>query len=331
MRGSAVRMVVAKFRGVPTPVKTVLKAGVTLVLLVVTFRMVDFGEMLGKVRGTEAAFLAAACAAVLAGGFAGGLSWLFILRVRWPVLPAGKTLGIYWSGMFFNTFLPSNIGGDVVKGYWVARDQGAAGFVVASLVLDRAVNMGVLVCMGVSAWLLYFRHFVVLSGFLAVLLFSVAFAAAAGRRCRPWVQGRMGQGGWRGKAAAFLGLLCELAGAPRLFLPVLGMAFLSQFFKILQNVAVLLAFGLAIPALAVWFIIPLFGVVSALPVSVGGLGLREMVAQGIAGPLRLDNTDMVTLSLAGYFVVVAVNMLGAVPFVLARRSNHQSARERTAK
>ena len=69
---------------------------------------------------------------------------------------------------------------------------------------------------------------------------------------------------------------------------------------------------------ATLLVIPLFGIVSALPVSIGGLGLREMVAQGISGPMHLDNTHLVTLSLAGHLMVVLVNMLGVLPFLLRK-------------
>jgi hypothetical protein len=52
----------------------------------------------------------------------------------------------------------------------------------------------------------------------------------------------------------------------------------------------------------------------------GGLGVRELTAQAVAGPLGLDNTHLVALSLAGHRLVVAVAMLGAIP-LLARRRN----------
>jgi uncharacterized membrane protein YbhN (UPF0104 family) len=89
--------------------------------------------------------------------------------------------------------------------------------------------------------------------------------------------------------------------------------------KIWHTTFVILALGLAIPTFCVWFVTPLFGIVSALPVSIGGLGLREMVAQGISGPMQIDNTHLVTLSLDGHLMVVLVNMLGVIPFLFAKR------------
>jgi hypothetical protein len=82
--------------------------------------------------------------------------------------------------------------------------------------------------------------------------------------------------------------------------------------KTANNVFLIAALGLKIPVLCMWVVIPLFGLVSALPVSIGGLGVREMVAHGISGPMHLNNTHLVTLSLTGHLMVVLVNMLGAL-------------------
>jgi uncharacterized membrane protein YbhN (UPF0104 family) len=220
--------------------------------------------------------------------------------------------------MFFNSFLPTNVGGDVVKGYIVARDQGQAGFVVASLLLDRAINLGLLFCLGVFALLLQAGQRLWAAGFLVllgiVLLAALASARGLLARVRRWPHT-----GTRGKVAGLLAPVLELAATPRLLFPTLLAALASQVFKTIHNVFVILALGLQIPAFCVWYVIPLFGFVSALPVSIGGLGLREMVAQGIAGPLHLDNTHLVALSLAGHLMVVLVNMLGALPFLLRKK------------
>jgi hypothetical protein len=103
--------------------------------------------------------------------------------------------------------------------------------------------------------------------------------------------------------------------------PLLLAALASQAFKTLSNLFIIYAFDLEIPALSMWMVIPLFGVVSALPISIGGLGVRELTAQAVAGPLGLDNTHLVALSLAGHALVAAVGMLGAIPLLTRRRGS----------
>ena len=294
-----------------------LKLAVTLALLAAALRLIRLDALLESLRDADPGWLAVAAALLFLGGFAGAASWFCILRLRLPALTYREAAACHWSGMFFNSFLPSNVGGDVVKGYIVARDQGQAVFVVASLLLDRAVNLGMLVSIGVFALLLQRGHRVCAAGFLVLLALGLAAVMALARRLRQRAHA-WPQAGLRGKLALLLEPAAELAATPRLLAPALLAGLASQLLKTWHNVFLIHALGLAIPTFCVWYVIPLFGIVSALPLSVGGLGLREMVAQLLSGPLALDNTHLVTLSLAGHLMTVLVNMLGLVPFLLRK-------------
>lgn len=294
-----------------------LKLAVTLALLAAALRLIRLDALLESLRDADPGWLAVAAALLFLGGFAGAASWFCILRLRLPALTYREAAACHWSGMFFNSFLPSNVGGDVVKGYIVARDQGQAVFVVASLLLDRAVNLGMLVSIGVFALLLQRGHRLCAAGFLALLALGLAAVIALARRFQQRTHA-WPQAGLRGKLARLLAPAAELAATPRLLAPALLAGLASQLLKTWHNVFLIHALGLAIPTFCVWYVIPLFGIVSALPLSVGGLGLREMVAQLLSGPLALDNTHLVTLSLAGHLMTVLVNMLGLVPFLLRK-------------
>ncbi len=285
------------------------KIVVTLVLLAVSLYLMRLENLTGALRQAEFGWLAVSALLLVAGGFAGACSWFCILRAGMPALSFREAAACHWSGMFFNSFLPSNVGGDVVKGYIAARGQGRAGFVVVSILVDRAVNLGMLILIGLFALLLQKGRpggaAALVAAVLALALLATAVARRAGRRA--------------GRLAELAEPVLELAARPRLFAATLLAALASQLLKTGHNAFIVLALGLKIPALALWYVIPLFGIVSALPVSIGGLGVREMVARGISGPLQIDGTQLVALSLGGYLMVVLVNMLGALPFLFARR------------
>ncbi len=258
--------------------------------------------------------LAQAAALLTLGGFAGAASWFRVLRTRFPELTYRSAAVFHWKGMFFNSFLPSNVGGDVVKGYIVARDRGQTGFVVTSLLVDRAINLGMLVCIGVIAFLLHAGHIWGAAAFLLLVFLSAAGAMACARSLRARLS-VTDASGWRAATVRGLDAVCELTASPRRLFPVLAAAFASQFLKTWQNLFVLRALSLAIPEACIWSVIPLFGVVSALPISIGGLGVREMVAQHISAPLGIDPSQLVAFSLASQLTVVLVNMLGVLAFL----------------
>ena len=293
------------------------KGTVTLGLLAVSLRLVHFDVLTEHLRDLRWAPLAVSALLLVLGGFAGAGSWFCILRLRLPGLTFREAAACHWSGMFFNSFLPSNVGGDVVKGYIVARGRGQAGFVVASLLLDRALNLGILCLIGLLALLLRLGRTGWAAGLLAAVLALLPAVPAASRRLGARVRG-WPRAGVRGRLALLLEPAFDWASEPHRFARTLLAALTSQFLKIWHNVFVLRALGIDLPALCVWYVVPLFGLVSALPVSIGGLGLRETVAGRVAASLGSDSTHLVLFSLAGYVMVVLVNMLGALPFLFTK-------------
>ena len=275
-----------------------LKLAVTLTLLAAAFRMVCFDTLAETFRAASAGPLVIAALALILGGFAGAASWFCILRLGLPDLRFRDAAACHWIGMFFNSFLPSNIGGDIVKGTLI-HSKAPVSFTVASLFIDRAVNLALLLGIGCFTWLLQgggiLSAAAAFSAFLALLALALTFILNRFRHPPFSAHPHMGT------------------------VNLLLAAFASQFLKTWSNVLVASALGLSIPPACVWSVVPLFGLVSALPISIGGLGVRELAAQGLAGPLQVDNTHLIALSLAGHGLTVLVNLFGAIPF-FARRS-----------
>ena len=171
-----------------------IKVAVTLVLLVVSLRWVRLDVLAASLRQARPGPLLVAALMLVLGGFAGAASWFCILRARLPSMRFRDAAACHWSGMFFNSFLPSNVGGDVVKGYLVMRNGAPAPsgetstaptwrVVVMSLLLDRALNLAMLLGIGGFA-LLIDRH----GGGMAVtaagaVLVALPLVSMAARRC----------------------------------------------------------------------------------------------------------------------------------------------------
>ena len=81
----------------------------------------------------------------------GGWQWTLILRrAELGVRPA-RLQAIYWVGLFFNNFLPGNVGGDLVKVSDVAVNTGQVARAVAGTLLDRMLGLSALVCVAIGA------------------------------------------------------------------------------------------------------------------------------------------------------------------------------------
>ena len=295
------------------------KIAVTTVFLAVVSRLIDLDVLTDRLRHAALGPLFTAGLIFALSGFAGAASWFCVLRTRLPEITYRETAACHWSGMFFNSFLPTNVGGDVVKGYRVARGHGQIGFVVTSLLVDRTVNLGLLVCIGVFALLLKLGQALGAVAFLVALGALFLLLSLGARRLTEWIRS-WPLSGVRGRLAPLLEPVAELMAARRRFALMLAAAGASQFLKTWQNVFLIQALNLDIPSACVWYVIPLFGIVSALPISIGGLGVREAVAHHLSAPLGMDNTHLVAFSLASQFIVTVVNMFGALPFLFSKRN-----------
>ena len=250
--------------------------------------------------------------------------WSLLLRARpgGPAVPAFlPLLGLYATGQFYNQVLPSNTGGDVVRGELLARRLRAAGGVAgtgrseayASITAERFTGLAVLVLMAVPTALVpaFWGSPMLMVGILAGTLLSVGVMGAvllirpgnpeatakpirsSGLTAR--TRGRVLKvlAGVRRKLSAFSAGLRAYRHHPR----TLGAALaLSLLFYVIAVASVMIAarcFGHVIPFLPAAAATAAVLVVSLLPISINGLGLWEasflatFEALGLGGELGL--------------------------------------------
>jgi uncharacterized membrane protein YbhN (UPF0104 family) len=85
--------------------------------------------------------LAAALLLDLAGQFLNALRWYILLRSQQVAIRFSESLKISFAGAFASNFLPSTIGGDVIRLVNINRYTSKEGLSLASIILDRLVNV----------------------------------------------------------------------------------------------------------------------------------------------------------------------------------------------
>lgn len=98
-------------------VKLVISAG----LLGFLFGKIPVVDILDLVRTLDRGVVAAAVGVFLTSNVLGAMQWHVLLGSSGVALPFRRSFRIYFVGLFFNNFLPANIGGDAFKIYDVTR------------------------------------------------------------------------------------------------------------------------------------------------------------------------------------------------------------------
>src|SRR5690349_55473 len=92
-----------------------IKLAVSVALLALLFSRVDGRQLWASARQASIAWLLAALALYFTTVLAATWRWQLLLNAQNVSVPARRLLGSYLVATFFGNFLPSNIGGDVIR------------------------------------------------------------------------------------------------------------------------------------------------------------------------------------------------------------------------
>src|SRR3989338_1575149 len=114
-----------------------LRVGLSVVLLAYLFSKIDLQKMLATVKNADVPYLYYTAVIFFAINFVLLLRWVVFIRALGLAVPFRSVLNCFFIGLFFNLFLPSSTGGDIVKTIGLFRDTSEKAKVVASVVSDR--------------------------------------------------------------------------------------------------------------------------------------------------------------------------------------------------
>jgi len=294
-----------------------VKLSVSLVLVVYLLSIVDWEQALHTISQANKLLLAI-----------GPLFWLASLvmgAARWQVVLAGNGVDFsirqaysgYLLGSFYNIFLPGVVGGDAVRvGLCVSETRCEVGTATASVLLERVSGVAALLSFFFFVSLFYPEIATSLLAIesteplmlLLILVFLLGMVVAVGYRIWWDRRGIRGTGrvwaflqsasqtfqGVRGKTLGSMLLLSILFQAIR----ILGMFVLSK------------AIGLSLPLRAFFAVVPLVYLATLLPISLGGLGVREGALVFLLARLGVPTSSAITLSFLIYLNQVFLGMLG---------------------
>jgi len=134
---------------------TLLKVFVSLGILVYLFtKVVHIRDLWENLREAKVSYFLAAVAVYFVVQTLSAYRWYLLLgplNIKTGFL---RILGLFYLGMYFNFFLPSSIGGDFFKIYYLNKETGRLSASTASVFVDRDIGMGglVLIALVAAAW-----------------------------------------------------------------------------------------------------------------------------------------------------------------------------------
>jgi uncharacterized membrane protein YbhN (UPF0104 family) len=218
-------------------------------------------------------------------------------------------LGFYYVGMFFNLFLPTGIGGDLFKVHFLSREEGRKFLAAFTVVGDRLFGLTAMLLMGGASATIWpglipepFAGFLSISSVLMLAgLAGLPLLQRPFRRLWP-------------RVSRHLEGLFILWQQPKRLLWVLGLSFCLQGLG-MGAVALLGAgIGIHLPLPFYFAAVPLVGIITLIPVSFNGIGVREGAFVYFFGLKGIGAEPAFGLGLLLFSVHVALSLVGGIAY-----------------
>lgn len=302
------------------------KAAFSAGLLWLLFSRIDVARFWGVARHSSVPWLVAALGSYLVTVLVSSWRWHRLLAIQAVTLPYRSVTESFLVSLFFNNFLPTNIGGDVMRVRDTARSAGSSTRAMTVIVADRVAGLiglflfaaagGAMMARDQLPFSVVWIWFALVGGIgasIAALFVPSWFAPILGR-----LQGL--QGGWVGRQFEALGgSLRNFREAPGALFAVFLASVLIQGTFILFYVAVARALGVQVPVFEMALIVPLVGLIQLLPLSVNGFGVREATFTVLFGRVGVSAESALLISLEATALILAFSLSGALAYLLRGR------------
>ncbi len=292
--------------------RTVLKITISLLLLAWFLLKADRQQMVNAFLSIPAWLWPTLFSMYILSQVLSSTRWYLLARIlgfksRWLTY-----LNYYFSGMFFNLFLPTSIGGDVIKVFFISRGGGGREKVLAtySVLADRFFGLAALMLLGAGAVLLHDGIFPEIfydlllcagTGVILVLCFMPLFEKLIG--------GHLGE-----TVRRAIQVLLVFWRYPAVLAAGIGFSLIIQTLCIMMCVLAGQAMAIQVPVSFYFAAFPLVALMTMLPVSFNGIGIREGGFVYFLGLQGVPAGQAVMLSLVFFAVQVAASLVGGIVY-----------------
>lgn len=265
-------------------IKTLLRLTFSILLLIILYQAVDMTLLLEYFRQIQIGWIAVAFFLLLFLRFIVTIKWQIILNHHDITIPFLELAKIIFISTTIGQILPAGIGTDILRGYSLAKKYGQALGTTATIIIDRAVGMfslffvaliGAVIAefMGIATgliWILAAVNTVIILVWLNIERLGTVVSSIS-----------ITDSGRFGKIKTYLVAMIELLSDKaniRRFLPRIFLwSLVIQVIRCTVFFLIYLGFGEPLNFMYFVVFIPVLFVITLIPISIGGLGVREGV------------------------------------------------------
>jgi uncharacterized membrane protein YbhN (UPF0104 family) len=321
----------ARARRLALAAQTLLSAALLAWLLA----QVEWREVAGTLASASPAVLGVGVGVYYGGVVLSCWKWRLLLGLERVEVGMGRLVRWYLIGAFANNFLPTDVGGDLGRGYLAGRTTGRPVAVARSILLERLTGLLFMLLLAWAGAVLLLPW-----GALVLGLSAIGLLAACGLWAA-WRQGRRHRA-VSPRAAALVARLpaqVRAVGASSAAVARQGqdepgtlarILLISLAFQVLAGLGLwlnLYAVGVLLPVAPVVLAAALASVAGLLPFSLNGWGVREALLVTLLAPLGASAAAILAGALLARMLVLVLSSAGAALLPLERGAAPEATRQ----
>jgi len=302
-----------------------LRISVSILLLVLLFKInkIDLQVLINDIQGTDKRLLAAGFLFFFFAYLLGFFRWQMLLKAAGIIIPLKRLISSFSGGVFFSIFLPSTIGGDLVRAADLAKHTQKAKQVIATVFLDRLSGyIGlVLVILPALLWgrLLVLDKVVFSSVSVITILLVIVLLVLFNHTIYSRITRFLSSPGAGKIKETIKNMHQEIHVFRHHRRMIILNLFISFVIQLIGPISIyFIGLSLGIKANFIYFVIflPIIGAITLLPIAIGGLGLREGLFVVYFAKAGVVKQLALAMSLLSFSFVVFYGAIGGLIYVL---------------
>ena len=307
-------------------ITTILRIVIGAALIAILIWRLDLSKILADIRSIETIYLLYALIPYLLFILISAWRWQVLLEYKKFNIPFGRTIIIYFIATFFNNFLPTTIGGDVMRVLYSMKDRRADA--MATVLVDRILGFVGLFVFALFAVLYLFvikrqTEFLpfTVGGLIIILAITyLFFSERAYSKLSPVVQkirifkigdrlNRLHEAATDFSSAWSTIIVCVVLSILIQALLAIGPFFVMKGMSINNGVSLLPCF----------IYIPIINIISMIPISFNALGVREYFYVLLFSRVGFAAETSVAISLVAFFLYFILSLIGGIFFIFFKK------------
>ena len=305
-----------------------LRVIITLLLFAFLFKSLSWSTLLAAIARANHVFILLSLPVGTLGLIVSAYQWQYLLRAEQIHVGLVKLVKLYLIGTGFSHFLPTGMGGDVVKALYVGRESGNYAGSASAVVMTRLTGffgMQLVAFTALIIWRVNFNRGLVLWAILLSLLVGgmiggvILLTAVLPRILKKsWMKHRI-----LTNVIPVGDALIKAIKRPRLLAIVTLIGVVFWILSALNYYVYAGALRMNVPMYFYFVAIPVASLVAFLPITINGFGLRESAFVYIFATVHVPTATSLLLALLMDVQVLFFGAIGGL-FYLTMRSDERT-------